>query len=797
LRLARGCLLALVVLAAAPELLAQAPLRVSQILITNVGPTVVSDSIIRANIRVKEGDPYSRASVDDDVRSLYATGYFRNIRVEEEPTLDGVRLLYTLQGRPKVGDIVFTGNKKYGKGKLTKKLTTKIGDPLEDRKLFADAQEIKKMYQKAGYPKTEVEVVPHINTLTGRATVTFEIKESQKVRIADVVFEGAQAFKQSKLRKVVKTRRHWMFSWITGSGVVKDDVLDEDKDKIAEFYRSQGYIDFELKDVTATPKDPRHAVVRFIVHEGKKYQVGAVTFKGNSLFTEDEINAALKMKVGDTFTPGGLRRDIEAVQDLYGAKGYIDTEIRARRNANIETGTIDLGFELEERNKSYIEKIEIRGNVRTKDRVIRRELAVSPGEVFDLTRVKLSKRRLENLNYFERVDTQPAPTDVPDRRNLEISVIEKNTGQFSIGAGFSSVNSIIAFVEVTQGNFDLFNPPSFIGGGQKMRLRATLGFELQDYQLTFIEPWFFERKLQFSTELYHRDYDFVSVEDTYSERRTGGRIGLTRALGSDFLIGGISYTLENVGLDVQNNLFGNPYPAGWPIVPPIPPGASEEILREDGDRLVSKVGASLTHDTTDSPLLPSKGHRTEFRTEFAGGPFGGQTDFYKIELRSTHYFPGFLKGHLFEVHGHIGVADFYGDSDWLPLFDSYFLGGINDMRGYKFRQVGPKDEFNEPIGGGTYWYGSAEYSVPIIERLRFALFYDVGMVYRDAYSFDHTPSGPDRVDTGFYNDNWGVGLRLNLPIGPLRLDYGIPITADRRNDSSGRFQFSVGYRRDY
>ena len=789
------------VLAVAPKLLAQAPIRVNRIAVTNVGPASVSEPVIRANIRVKEGDAYTRASIDDDVRSLYATGYFLNIRVTEERTVDGVNLLYVLQARPKITDIVFLGNKKYSKAKLSKKLTTKIGDPLDERKLFADAQEIKKLYQKAGYPKTEVEYLPSSDIITGRATVTFEIKESPKVRIDDVVFEGAQAFKQGKLRKVVKTRRHWMFSWITGSGVIKDDVLEDDRDKLAEFYRSQGYIDFELKDVKTIQQGPRHVEVHFVIHEGRKYQVGAVTFKGNGLFTEEEIRKVLIMNVNDTFTPRGLQQDIEAIQDLYGAKGYIDTRILARKNPNIQTGTIDLAFELDEGNKSYIEKIEIQGNIRTKDRVIRRELAVSPGEVFDLTRVKLSKRRLEGLNYFERVEAQPAPTDVPDRRNLEISVVEKNTGTFSVGAGFSSVNSVLGFVELTQGNFDLFNPPSFMGGGQKMRLRATLGFELQDYQLTFIEPWFLEKKLQFSADLYHRNLDFVSVDDTYSEKRTGGRLGLTRALGSDFFIGGISYTLENVGLDIDDDLHGDRLIPGGGApgdIPTLDPAnASEEILREEGDRLVSKVGASLTYDTTDSPLLPTRGRRLEFRAEMAGGPFGGETDFYKLELRATHYQPGFGKGHILELHGRIGVADFYGQSDWLPLFDSFFLGGIDSLRGYRYRQVGPKDQFEEPIGGGTYWYGSVEYSVPIIERLRFAVFYDIGMVYRNAYSFDSSPSGPGRVDTGFYNDNFGVGLRLNLPIGPLRLDYGIPIRADPENDSSGRFQFSVGYRRDY
>lgn len=209
-------------------------------------------------------------------------------------------------------------------------------------------------------------------------------------------------------------------------------------------------------------------------------------------------------------------------------------------------------------------------------------------------------------------------------------------------------------------------------------------------------------------------------------------------------------------------------------------------------RLVSKIGVSLAYDTRNNGLIPSRGQRTELLAELAGGPFGGDTDFYRFELRHTRYIKGFLEGHILELSARAGVVEEYGDSTRVPLFDRWFLGGQYSLRGYGFRKVGPKDYLNEPIGGRTYWTGTAEYSIPIIERLRFAMFYDIGMVYEDAYSFSEKNNG-----TGFYNDNWGIGIRLNLPIGPLRLDYGIPITRDIRNNASGKFQFGVGYTRDF
>jgi outer membrane protein insertion porin family len=753
--------------------MAHAQVPIAKVVVTNVGPEAVSESLVRANIRIKEGDPYNRVAVDDDVRNLYATGYFYNVRVADERTPEGVIVTYILQAKPRLTDIRFSGNKKFSVSKLRKRVKSKTGETMDEHKLFADTLEIKKAYQKSGYSQTEVKYVPIVDPNSGRATVTFEITETPKIKIKDVEFVGAKAFSQRKLRKTIKTRRRWMFSWLTGSGVLKDEQLQEDKEKLAEFYRNAGYIDFELRDVKYVYDTPNRLRLQFVVYEGSQYRVGAVDFKGVTLFSTNEIAAKLKMNVGETFTPRGLARDVEIIQDMFGTKGYIDVTVLARRKPNVQTGTMDLLYEIQEGNKSYIEKIEIKGNTKTKDRVIRRELSVSPGEVFDMVRVKRSRQRLEGTQFFERVETHAEPTDVPDRKNLVVAVNERNTGNIALGAGFSSVDSILGFVELTQGNFDLFNPPYFMGGGQKMRLRAQVGAERQDYEISFVEPYFLGRKLAFSVDLYHRELRYVSRKDFYDERRTGARFGFTKPLGSEFLIGGISYTIENIGIfDVPTN-------------------APPAIQAEEGDRLVSKVGLSLAFDTRNSVMLPDRGQRTEFRTEVAGGPLGADTDFYKLELTSHWFFKGFFEGHVLEVAGGVGTVENYDDSDSVPLFDRWFLGGINSLRGYRYREVGPKQQ-GEPIGGETYWLGSVEYSVPIIERLRFAVFYDIGMVYEDAFSFE------ENGETGFYNDNWGVGVRLNIPhLGPLRLDYGIPITSDDDNESSGRFQFSVGYIRPF
>ena len=457
---------------------AQTGLPIQKIEIKNVGPPAASDPLVRANIRVKEGDTYLKTSVDDDVRNLYATGYFYNIRVAIDNVDNGIKLTYVLQGKPTLSEIRFEGNKKYSRKKLLKSVTSRVGEPLDERKLFTDAQEITKKYQKSGYPQTTVKYVPSIEENAGRATVTFEIHETPKVKIEDVVFVDAQGFSQKKLRKVIKTRRRWMFSWITGSGVLKDEQFEEDKDKLADFYRNEGYIDYELKDVQFDYLNPKRMIVRLFVNEGTRYRVGSIEFKGNTAFSTNEIMQGIAvegrrekptMLPGKIFTPKGLAHDTEAIRDFYGSKGFIDTDVRPLKVPNTEKGTIDLVNQIsnEDKGKSFIEKIEIKGNTKTKDQVIRRELAISPGETFDMVRVKLSKSRLDQMQYFEKVEANPVDTTVPNRKDLVIDVEEASTGHVELCAGFSSIDSLFGFIGYREGNFDLFNPPYFRGGGQR------------------------------------------------------------------------------------------------------------------------------------------------------------------------------------------------------------------------------------------------------------------------------------------------------------------------------------------
>ena len=441
---------------------------------------------------------------------------------------------------------------------------------------------------------------------------------------------------------------------------------------------------------------------------------------------------------------------------------------------------MDMTYEIVEGDKSYIEKVEIKGNIKTKDKVIRRELAVAPGEVFDLVKVKRSKTRLEQMNYFERVDARPEDTDVPNRKNLVIGVDEKNTGNIMVGAGFSSIYSLVGQVQFTEANFDLFKPfepPIFRGAGQKFRISVMVGLQIQDYQISFVEPWFLNRKLQLGVDLYHRQMQYLS--QYFDERQTGARVSLTRALGSDFLIGSVSGNVEDIGISrIDSN-------------------APPTIKASDGSYLVGRLGGSLAYDTRNSAMLPDAGQRTEVYGELTGGDY----QLYKVQLRTSWYFPGFYKGHVWEVVGRVGFLDLLGGGidtpnaengpNKVPFFERYFLGG-NDLRGFRYRDVGPQEHLadgsgREPVGGNSLFMASVEYSLPIIDRLRFAVFYDMGNVLYKSYD----------LNFGRFSADVGIGIRLNLPIGPLRLDYGYPIHWANQESHAGHFNFSAGYTREF
>jgi outer membrane protein insertion porin family len=801
-------------------LLAQTALQgeqIRKIYVQPVGPPAVSEAFIRANIRSKEGDRLFHATIVEDQQSLYATGFFFNVQITETNTPEGVDLCYLVQGNPIVTDIRIVGNKKLSLNKLKKKLTSKIGQPLDKVKLFHDAQAMQELYQKAGYQDTTVKVLPYaIDEAAGRASVTIEVKETEKVRVVDIVFDGAQAKTQKALRKVLKTRRHWMFSWLTGSGVLKQDEFTDDMQRLTEFYQNDGYVDFSIQDRKFQYLAPNRMIIHIVISEGRQYKVGAVTFTGNTLFsTNDFIKGKViggKLMIltnapGAIFKPDAFSSDVETIQDMYGSKGYLggqdngSTFVTAERNANTATGTIDIAYTIKEGDKSYIERVEIKGNEKTKDKVIRRELQVYPGEVYNMVNVKITKQILEQMDYFSKVDINTEDTGIANYKDLVIGLQEESMSSASIGAGFSSVESIVGFVEVKMKNFDLFNPPTFTGAGQKLQLIASIGSLYQDYELSFIEPYFLDQRLALGVNLFHKDVYYDSLNNEYDEFYDGGTVSLTKALLRN-LKGTVSYTIEDAHVSIVSgynpNSITNLVSAGGlggATNAVTGHNISTNIYDEHGSYLINQFGATLDYDTRTDLRLPDHGQHTELITQIATPP--GNTDFYKIEMRSSWFFKGFFPGHILQLDARSGVVDGYDGSGHVPIFERWFLGGLGSLRGYRYRQVGPEDIYGEPLGGDTYFFADAEYSIPLNKIIRLAWFYDMGNVFAKPYSLDLT-----QAQTRIFSDDVGMGLRITLPIGgpqgiPLRVDYGIPLTHDPNLGGGGKVQIGIGYTRDF
>ena len=536
-------------------------LLVQKIIIQHEGQPAASEQLIRANIRLKAGEPYSRKASDDDIHNLRNTGFFENVYVTDKQVAGGVEVTYTLVGKPVVTEILFEGNtggRKFKGNKLRKKIRSRTGETLNRPRIFSDTRLLQKEYQKGGYDQAKVGYEVRHEEALGQAVVVFQFDPGRKVKIEDIVFENAVAFSQRELRKVFKTRRHWWMSWLTSSGKFETDQWDEDLEMLVQFYQDEGYIDFKIREIEFEDSEDDRMVIRLDLYEGYRYQVGNVTFEGTSIFTGDEIRRGVQVRnravapvmlEGAIFTPSGLGEDREAVRDFYETYGYLDTRVLVSKVPNTDQGTMDLVYSISEGELNFVEKVEIRGNTRTKDKVIRRELAIYPGEVFDMVRVELSKIRLEGTGLFDGVDTQVEKIpELPNRRNLIIGVKEGRTGRLIMGFGYSSIEAMFAQAGFVQGNFDLFNPPYFTGGRAEIppanhRRHAPAGLPGHLRGAVFSRP----QTERLSVDLYHREIQYFSRY--YEQHQTGIRSWASaRKLWDDFTSGGVNLTFESVGI---------------------------------------------------------------------------------------------------------------------------------------------------------------------------------------------------------------------------------------------------------
>jgi outer membrane protein insertion porin family len=747
-----------------------APLKkVGTLAIKFIGVANVSEQIVRANIQVREGGEFDDPMIDKDIRTLYRTGLFEFIEVKrEELAHNVVNLVFEITPKYRLQAVRFEGNKRVKANRLEKEIGTKPNQALDERAIKADSEKLHEYYQKAGYNQVQITYDIQRDRNTGYGTVTFKIREGARVRIADVRFTGNAHIKVKRLRKEMETKRWWMFSWLTGTGKFKDDQFEDDLSKLLDYYREQGFLDVDIPQdrIAYDYPKPNRMVIVIHVEEGRQYRIGEIAITGCKLYSEAILKLLLRQKSGMIFRPAKLDKDVETMEDFYGRSGYLDTRVRLVRKPNVATGNIDVEYQVDESDKFYVESVKIEGNTKTKSIVIIRELVMSPGDVFDMVRMKASKLRLENTAFFEDVNLTPESTNIPGRRNLKISLKEARTGNLSFGAGYSSLERATFFAELSQSNFDLFNRRSFFqGAGQKFRLRFQIGSLSNEVVLSFEEPWLFQKELALGFTIYRTSSNYTSA--FYEEVRIGGEVYLRKHL-FEYVEGRLSYSDEEI--DIAH-------------IDPTSPAIIQSLA---GKTRTSKIGLQMLRDVRDKIVNTTRGNRIQLITEIAGGPLGGSNNYYRMEARGSQFVPVFkTQMQVLGLIARAGVVENFGKSSDVPFYDKYFLGGPEDLRGFEYRDVGPKDPSGQiPLGGKTYSMFTAEYSFDVVKPIRFAFFYDAGFVNAKAYDFSPTT----------FNDDFGFGLRMFVAGAPLSLDFGIPLTHDKFNKKGNQFNFSFGTR---
>lgn len=769
------------------------------------------EAFILGHVALRAGEPFSKDTITSTVRSLYATGRFNQVRVV--PTLSPqtglIDLEITVEPRPILREIVAGGKLIDLESDALKVAGFSVGEPLDDaamqRAVLALQKELRK---ERPFIVLEAKTISEVKGLPG-VRVELTASESPRLTIDFITIEGAAALTENEIIEgaEMKTEKPGFFSRLFG-GVFFSTNLDteeyrRDCNRIRDFYRLKGFLDIEVEDLdpakACRQKDLKDGSgkleVIFKVKEGRRYTIGALNISGNKLgatnpvFSTEALQQVIaspslrrgayrpevdRFITGEAFATVALDTATEKLREYYGQMGYQNIQVEALRAPNFQTGAIAVSFKIQEGERFTVRSVDIQGNTKTRSTVIARELALSPGEVFDLARVRVSEARLRNTQFFKEVRLVPVPTPVPTQSDLRVIVEEGSTGSVSFGAGYSTVEKLVGFVEYSEGNFDFTNPEGWYrGGGQKFRVKLQAGSVSNAFEHSFEEPALWERDLAVGYKIERRYTGYSSAN--------------------------YNVVNEGVGVYARRRLFGNvegriAYDLRRVSVGDVTPTAPLDVQAEDGHpKTISSVTLSLTQDTRDEYNFPTKGSRLSLSEEIAGNGLGGSLDYFRTELRTGKWF--LLSQTAEQTLGLIGrVGTIAGSGGNLPFYERFYLGGAYDMRGFDYNDVGAASTWdttngNQPVGGLTYGYLSAEYTIKAADNLRLAAFYDYGFVNKEAARFSLSEA----------NSDVGVGLRILLGGAVMRLDFGFPLqtttnpaTGAELNGGGMKFNFSFG-----
>lgn len=712
----------------------------------------VDSSTIFYYIKTEVGKPVSRALIRKDIEQIYSLGQFTDIQVDTQPGKDGgVEIIFVVKEIPSVGEVNFVGNDALNASDLRDLISIKRGVTFKEHLVKDTQQKLTAHYNEKGFFLAQVNVDTQLNA-NGLVDVTINIIEEEKIRIDEIRFVGNKAFEEGDLKDVMETGTDWLFSFIDDSGIYKKDTLKVDVLRLEAFYQDHGYIRVRVHEPKIeVNREDKEIYIEIKIEEGKPYKFGKITVQDVPGFSSEKILSGIKAKTGMVYNISLFREDMLNITEKFSEKGFAYANVNPKTNINDETRVIDLEIQIDPGRKVYVGKINLIGNTRTWDNVIRREFRFKEGELFNSKKLKRSKQRINNLGFFENVKIDTHRGDTPDKIDIDTALTEKPTGSISFGAGYSSVDKLIFSASVAQDNI--------FGSGRKVNFSVNLSAIRTNFDISLTEPRVFDSDISAGIDIFNRENDFFSS----TNESIGGGLRLGKNL-SETDWGGVFYRYADTTVS--------------DVVNPTP------ILFNER-RKTSRVGATFISDSRDNFVNPTQGWRHVVRSEIAGLIFSG-SQFYKVGYEVTYYHTiiGDLVG---AFHGKIDYGSGY-DGDTYPSFERYYMGGANSLRGFTIEEVGPQTALSEPLGGESSLLFNFELAYPLSDTFRLFTFYDRGNVYGKGFDTSTTDTS---INISKMRNSVGAGVRFFSPFGPISLSYGYKLDPVP-GDSAGEFHFGAG-----
>ena len=707
-----------------------------------------SGAILR-KISTKPGDFYSPDLLRKDLKTVFSMGYFDNVEIEVNDSATGKEVIFRVQEKPLISSISFSGMDKLSEEDVRDAANIQANTILNPARLNDAIKRINQLYKTKGYYKSKT-VIKLSYPTPQTAEVIFNVREGEKMSIAGIRFVGNTTFDDGELEDIIETGSWNWLSWLTEKGILQMDVLRQDAARIGAFYNNHGFIEAKVGNPKVEEKEENLFII-FTIEEGARYMVGTVDIQGDLIRDKDKMISMLQVRHKRYLDREILRNDTLKLTDIYAEEGYAFAEVHPKIDKSTVGTRVNITFTVDKGSLVYFNRVEIQGNTRTRDNVIRRDLLVKEGGVFDSRAIRNSTKRLQRLGFFEEVNVTPQPTMNEEQMNVLVDVKEKSTGQFSIGAGYSSSDKLMFMGEISEDNL--------LGLGTRLSLSASLSAVTNRFNLNYTDPRIFDSNVSAGIDAFNWESEYTD----YTKSSTGGGLRFGHRLWERWRMY-YGYTWADTTLsDISDE-------------------ASDYILQSAEINVTSAIRLAVVRDTRNRTFNTSAGSKHSLSVKYAGGILGGEAAYTKLEGYTSWYMPLFLST-VFHVKATAGQA-FENEAGKLPVYDNFYLGGMNSIRGFKSSSISPIDPDNgEKYGGDKMWYANLEILFPLLTEagVRGVLFTDMGNVYGIEEDWDFSS----------IKKSVGVGINWLSPMGPLRLIWGYNYDK-QEGDEDASWDFAMG-----